>query len=108
MTMVLKKTLPNHRTRSLEDDTMVGIDPTTRQLVVYENARENNNVKLDTEVFLEHNNIEMRYDLLDCYIDVCSPEVHKKDSNKPNTSQYNTYLYFRSKDAHLLLTMKKK
>lgn len=119
MTMVLKKATPAHPTRSIEDDTVVAMDPTTHQLLAYENAPKSKKVRHDESaacacvcVCLEragqhthrqhtctHNispahrspltsrqfklssdllgksNVQLRYDLLDCHIDVCSPEV---------------------------------
>ncbi len=61
--------------RSLEDDSVVVIDPTNGQLLHLENERDEKSVNLDVDVFGEHASVQFRYDLLDCRIDVCSPEV---------------------------------
>lgn len=43
--MVLKKATPAHPTRSIEDDTVVALDPTTGQLLAYENAPKSKKVR---------------------------------------------------------------
>lgn len=75
MTVVYKKAAPNHRSRSQEDDSVVVINPATGQLLNLENDREEDAVNLDTDVFAENSSVQFRYDLLDCRIDICSPEV---------------------------------
>lgn len=61
--------------RSQEDDSVVVINPTTGQLLNLENDREADSINLDTDVFAENTSVQFRYDLLDCRIDICSPEV---------------------------------
>jgi translation initiation factor eIF-2B subunit epsilon len=61
--------------RSQEDDSVVVINPATGQLLNLENDREEDAVNLDTDVFAENSSVQFRYDLLDCRIDICSPEV---------------------------------
>jgi len=75
MTTIFKQAGPTHRTRSLEDDTIVALDGTTNQLLQFENSRENKSLSIDTEVFADHAEIDLRYDLIDCHIDICAPEV---------------------------------
>ncbi len=62
--------------RSLEDDTIVAIDSTTRQLLQLDNSRESKSLTIDANVFTEHSEVDLRYDLIDCHIDICSPEVY--------------------------------
>ncbi|KAL9641863.1 hypothetical protein ABK040_011848 [Willaertia magna] len=55
----------------------VGLSPKNNQLIYYENDKKET-MKLDIELkkFDEHHdNIEIRTDLMDCHIDICSPEV---------------------------------
>eukprot|EP00026_Physarum_polycephalum_P004385 Phypoly_transcript_04403.p1 GENE.Phypoly_transcript_04403~~Phypoly_transcript_04403.p1 ORF type:complete len:529 (+),score=70.14 Phypoly_transcript_04403:24-1610(+) len=75
MTMVFKQAGPTHQSRSLEDDTIVAIDGSTQQLLQYENSRESKSVVVGSEVFAEHSEVDLRYDLIDCHIDICAPEV---------------------------------
>ncbi|KAL6080494.1 eIF-2B GDP-GTP exchange factor subunit epsilon [Balamuthia mandrillaris] len=75
MTVVFKKAAPTHRTRSQEDDSIVVIDPTSGQLLHYENEPKQKSMYLDVDAFEEHSSVQFRYDLLDCRIDICSPEV---------------------------------
>jgi translation initiation factor eIF-2B subunit epsilon len=57
------------------NDLVVGLDQETRQIVLFNNSVSSKAVALPTEAFAEHAQIEFRSDLLDCFIDVCSPEV---------------------------------
>jgi hypothetical protein len=36
MTVILKYARPDHRTRSIDDETMIALAPTTRELLMYE------------------------------------------------------------------------
>ncbi|EFA81106.1 bacterial transferase hexapeptide repeat-containing protein [Heterostelium album PN500] len=75
MTMVFKQASPSHRTRSKQDDIVVGYDRNTLQLACYENTPKKLKVALSTDLFQKHPSIQLRYDLIDCHIDICSPEV---------------------------------
>lgn len=61
--------------RSLEDDTIVALDGKTNRLLQFENSRESKSVAISADVFAEHQEVDLRYDLIDCHIDICSPEV---------------------------------
>ncbi|GAM26644.1 hypothetical protein SAMD00019534_098190 [Acytostelium subglobosum LB1] len=75
MTMVFKQASPSHRTRSKQDDYIVGFDRDTLQLACYENSPKKTRVSLSSELFTKHPSIQLRYDLIDCHIDICSHEV---------------------------------
>jgi translation initiation factor eIF-2B subunit epsilon len=75
MTIVFKEAAPHHRTLSLEDDLVVGIDGSTGQLLHYDNDQATRDVRLSTATFAEHRAIELRHDLLDTRIDICAPEL---------------------------------
>ena len=48
----------------------------TSQILRYENENTNSKIRFgDAELFKEHSKIEMRYDLLDCHLDICSQEM---------------------------------
>ncbi|EGG21719.1 hexapeptide repeat-containing protein [Cavenderia fasciculata] len=75
MTMVFKQASPSHRTRSKQDDIVVGFNRDTAQLVHYENSPKKKNIRLPSELFTKNPSIQLRYDLIDCHIDICSPEI---------------------------------
>ncbi|KYQ96662.1 bacterial transferase hexapeptide repeat-containing protein [Tieghemostelium lacteum] len=76
MTMVFKQASPTHRTRSKQDDTVIGWDQQTSELVYYGNSHSTNRIALSIEnIFSKHQQVQLRYDLIDCHIDICSPEV---------------------------------
>ncbi|OWZ21160.1 Translation initiation factor eIF-2B subunit epsilon [Phytophthora megakarya] len=77
MTSIFKELRPNFATsvRPLDDELVVGIDAATSQLVLYEDDPEQRSTRLATLFLEEHTQMALRSDLLDCYIDVCSPEV---------------------------------
>ncbi|KAK1932361.1 putative translation initiation factor eIF-2B subunit epsilon [Phytophthora citrophthora] len=77
MTSIFKELRPNFATsvRPLDDELIVGVDAATSQLVLYEDNPEQRSTRLATLFLEDHAQIALRSDLLDCYIDVCSPEV---------------------------------
>ncbi|KAN0040593.1 hypothetical protein ACTA71_008931 [Dictyostelium dimigraforme] len=75
MTMVYKPASSTHRTRSKQDDTVIGCNRETMQVVCYDNSPKKKRSSISVELFKKHPSIQMRYDLIDCHIDICSPEV---------------------------------
>ncbi|KAG5182444.1 nucleotide-diphospho-sugar transferase [Tribonema minus] len=75
MTMCFKQAGPNSRLRPLMNDLVVGLDRDTQQVVLFNNSLSTRSASLPLEAFKDHAQIEFRSDLLDCYIDICSPEV---------------------------------
>lgn len=76
MTMVFKKTPPSCATRSSDDDNVVALNlDNHNQLVMFKSASECEDIKVPTEVLKGRTVVQMRYDLMDCHICVCSPEV---------------------------------
>jgi translation initiation factor eIF-2B subunit epsilon len=85
MTMVFRKTNPGNPLRNFDDDLVVAMNAETKQLLLYEvdegEPDEDNegeiSLKLGKEArfFIEHPKLEIRHDLLDCHIDICSPEM---------------------------------
>lgn len=50
------------------------MDPSTKRLLHYdENSA--GNMALETALFSEHRDVQIRTDLLDCHIDICAPEA---------------------------------
>ncbi|KAI9913694.1 hypothetical protein PsorP6_006157 [Peronosclerospora sorghi] len=77
MTSIFKELQPNFATsvRPLNDELIVAIDAMTLQLVLYEDNPDQRSTRLATIFLEDHAQLALRSDLLDCYIDICSPEV---------------------------------
>mgnify|MGYP001107709762 FL=1 len=75
MTSVFMKASPSHRSRAQEDATIVAVDKTTGQLLHYDNSPQASRFHVAASIFEEHPTVQLRYDLLDCRIDICSREV---------------------------------
>ncbi|KAJ3504968.1 hypothetical protein NMY22_g17742 [Coprinellus aureogranulatus] len=101
MTIVVKEAGVKHRTRSRGDSPIFVVDRDTSECLHYEPAFAYPKKKLahiPREVLNEHKEVEIRYDLMDCGIDVCSFEV-------PSLFQDNfDYLDIRRDFVHGVLT----
>ncbi|KAJ3387866.1 hypothetical protein HDU92_001754 [Lobulomyces angularis] len=79
MTMVLKEASPGHRTRSKGEEGLFVLDAKTKELLHYESLEvypPKKKVEFDIqEIFKYHQEIEVRNNLIDCQIDICSLEV---------------------------------
>lgn len=77
MTLLFKQASHSHRTRSLNDDAVLAIDPQSNQLLVYDNQRRNKYISLEKTLLVDSsaNPIQLRYDLMDSHISICTPEV---------------------------------
>ena len=77
MTMILREAGDFHRTKSHNIRQTFVIDPEAEQCVHYEEVRPRQDAYLDIpmEVFNEHAEIDARQDLIDCGVDICTPEV---------------------------------
>ena len=77
MTMVLREAGDFHRTKSQHMRPAFVIDPEGERCVHYEQLRPKQTPRLDIaeEVLKDHVEVEVREDLIDCGIDVCTPEV---------------------------------
>lgn len=77
MTMVLREAGDSHRTKSQHMRPCFVVDPDTDACVHYEQLRPRESPRLDIpeEVLKEHVEIDVREDLIDCGIDICTPEV---------------------------------
>lgn len=89
MTMVVKEAGARHRTRSRGDAGVFVLDAETSQCLHYEPVvgyPPKTHVSIPREILAEHPEVEIRYDLIDCSIDVCSVEVR---SIPPCFDEYN-------------------
>jgi translation initiation factor eIF-2B subunit epsilon len=79
MTMVLRDGgLGPHRTKGHGITPVFVVDPTKNRCLHYEEIspmRAEKNLNMDPELFSEHVEIEVRTDLIDCGIDICTPDV---------------------------------
>ena len=79
MTMVLRESGKNHRTKSKARRSVFVINPAADRCLHYEEIglrkRGSHYVTLDPYLLKEHGEIEIREDLIDCHIDICTPDV---------------------------------
>lgn len=78
MTIVVKESGAQHRTRARGDSSIFVLDSETSECLHYEPVTSfppTKLAKVPREIFAEHPEVEIRNDLIDCSIDVCSVEV---------------------------------
>jgi translation initiation factor eIF-2B subunit epsilon len=80
MTMVLREAGLNHRTKSSSVSPVFVIDPTKDRCLHYEEIDHHDEdaptrLNIDTEIILSHPELDIRQDLIDCSIDICTPDV---------------------------------
>ncbi|EAU88454.1 translation initiation factor eif-2b [Coprinopsis cinerea okayama7 len=101
MTMVVKEASVEHRTRSQGESAVFVVDPSNYECLHYESVLGHPRktvVDVPREVLASRKEVEIRYDLIDCCIDVCSVEV-------PSLFQDNfDYLDIRRDFVHGVLT----
>ena len=91
MTCVYKKASPRHRTRSREDDVIICTNRSNGKLLFCEKLARRKKVSVPIILFDEHPDIDLHYDLLDCHVSVCSPEVPQLFSDN---FDYQTHYHF--------------
>ncbi|XP_022108135.1 translation initiation factor eIF-2B subunit epsilon-like [Acanthaster planci] len=74
ITLVFKQAFPGHRTRSVEDDIVVGTDSTHR-ILSYQKMRGRTKARFPLNLFEENKELSLRYDLMHSHISICSPRV---------------------------------
>lgn len=75
MTVVFKVANPGHRTRCQEEDFIVALDSTTGRILQCERTADRKRFSFPLSLFSGNSNIQIRYDLLDCNICICSTTV---------------------------------
>ena len=77
MTMVLREAGTEHRAKALGTRPVFVIEPASERCLHYEEMRAGKGgcVNLDPEILATHQEMEIREDLIDCYIDICTPDV---------------------------------
>ncbi|KAL8768446.1 MAG: hypothetical protein Q9209_005352 [Squamulea sp. 1 TL-2023] len=79
MTMILREAGVHHRTKTASQRPVFVLNPNTDRCLHYEEiysaGRQGRQVTLDPELLSPHSEIEVREDLIDCHIDICTPDV---------------------------------
>ena len=74
MTVALKAVQKNAAVVPILDDLVVAMDRTSNQILLFDNDVTSQDVAIPLEVMVDHPGIDLRTDLLDCHVDICSPE----------------------------------
>jgi len=78
MTMVLKRASPDHRSREHCEGAVFVIDSSSKECLAYEpvdSELHTPKISIDAEKIEAHPELTIRYDLMDCQIDICSLNV---------------------------------
>lgn len=78
MTMVLREAGANHRTKARGTSPIFVIDPTKDRCLHFEqmpNRDQTHFLSIDPELLSTSQELEIRQDLIDCGIDICTPDV---------------------------------
>ncbi|KAI9824374.1 MAG: hypothetical protein M1819_000879 [Sarea resinae] len=78
MTMILREAGAAHRTKAQGAEPVFIIDPAKERCLHYEEMHPGQSehvVNIDPELLSSHAEIEIRRDLIDCRIDICTPDV---------------------------------
>ncbi|XP_050002384.1 translation initiation factor eIF2B subunit epsilon [Alexandromys fortis] len=76
MTMIFKESSPSHPTRCHEDNVVVAVDSATNRILHFQKTQGLRRFSFPLNLFQgSGDGVEIRYDLLDCHISICSPQV---------------------------------
>ncbi|XP_060623336.2 translation initiation factor eIF2B subunit epsilon [Anolis sagrei] len=76
MTMIFKECSPGHRARCQEDDIIIATDSATKRVLHYQKTRGLKRFRFPMSLFQRNiEEVQVRHDLLDCQISICSPQV---------------------------------
>ncbi|KAF2878088.1 heat shock transcription factor 2, partial [Massariosphaeria phaeospora] len=78
MTMVLREAGPTHRTKPQGTSPVFVIDPTKDRCLHFEqmpNKDQTHFLSIDPDLLSQNQEIDVRHDLIDCGIDICTPDV---------------------------------
>ncbi|XP_076018430.1 translation initiation factor eIF2B subunit epsilon [Genypterus blacodes] len=76
MTMILKESSPGHKSRCVEDDLIVVTDSKSQRVLHCQKTQGLKRLHFPLNIFHSvSDEFEIRYDLLDCHISICSPQV---------------------------------
>nr|XP_045005934.1 translation initiation factor eIF-2B subunit epsilon isoform X2 [Jaculus jaculus] len=76
MTMIFKESSPSHPTRCHEDNVVVAVESATNRILHFQKTQGRSRFSFPLSLFQgSGDGVEIRYDLLDCHISICSPQV---------------------------------
>lgn len=79
MTMILREAGRKHRTKASSVSPVFVVDPTKDRCLHYEeidhHSPESSRLNIDPEIITTFSEIDIRQDLIDCSIDICTPDV---------------------------------
>ncbi|XP_039203145.1 translation initiation factor eIF-2B subunit epsilon isoform X1 [Crotalus tigris] len=76
MTMIFQECSPGHRARCPEDDIILVMDSATKRVLHYQRTQGLKHFSFPMSLFHSHvEEVQVRNDLLDCHISICSPQV---------------------------------
>jgi len=76
MTLLYNEAPPKHATRRAEDEFIVALNSHSKRIIGYHRIKNlKNKFVLNRESFEKCASIQIRHDLLDCHISICSPAV---------------------------------
>jgi translation initiation factor eIF-2B subunit epsilon len=107
MTMVLREAGRNHRAKSSSISPVFVIDPTKDRCLHYEEIDHHSDehparLNIDSDIILSTPELDIRQDLIDCSIDICTPDVLSLWSDSFDyQSPRKHYLYGVLKDYEL-------
>ncbi|KAL9105223.1 MAG: hypothetical protein Q9227_009565 [Pyrenula ochraceoflavens] len=104
MTMLLRETDPRPEGDSTPAFPVFVIEPSTERCLWYQefSERKSTDISLEDEILSAHKEIDLRQDLLDCRIDICTPDVLSLwTDNFDNQSPRKDFLFGVLKDYEL-------
>jgi translation initiation factor eIF-2B subunit epsilon len=76
MTVVLKQVDKSTGAKPVLTDLVVGLDRMNSQILLFEDNYKKSSVSVPLEIMADHpGGLNFRTDLLDCHVDICSPEL---------------------------------
>jgi len=106
LTMVLRQVDKGHRTKSRGRQPMFVIDPDRDRCLHYEEfgfrGGDGHCIDIDPETLTSHDTVDIRTDLVDCHVDICTPDILGLWSdNIDYTTLRRSFLYGVLKDYEL-------
>jgi translation initiation factor eIF-2B subunit epsilon len=75
MTVVLKEVQKTAGVKPVLDDLVIGLNRTTSQLILFEDSASKKSFDIPLEIMMDHPGVTFLPDMLDCHVDICSPEL---------------------------------
>jgi len=75
MTVVMKDVQKGAGIKPIVDDLIVAFDSQSKQLLLFDDDMKSPMVELPAEIVKDHPSIDFMTNVLDCHVDICSPEL---------------------------------